>query len=114
MQDISARKADNGGAVDLGGIDDGASTAGGATLHTASSVVSRRDINEKPPLLKDLSDEEIEELEGKLKRRIDLRLLPMIILIYILNYLDRNNIPGRFHWVPSISQSTCYLCQYCC
>lgn len=100
--------------MDLGGIDDGASTAGGATLHTASSVVSRRDINEKPPLLKDLSDEEIEELEGKLKRRIDLRLLPMIILIYILNYLDRNNIPGRFHWVPSISQSTCYLCQYCC
>ena len=25
-------------------------------------------------------------------RKIDLRLLPMVILMYIMNYLDRNNI----------------------
>ena len=30
--------------------------------------------------------------EAKLRRKIDLRLLPMIILMYIMNYLDRNNI----------------------
>ncbi|KAK6497383.1 hypothetical protein TWF481_011792 [Arthrobotrys musiformis] len=93
MQEISAGKAGNGSAPDLGGVD-GASITGGATLHTTTSVASRRDINEKPPLLKHLSDKEIEELEVKLKRRIDLRLLPMIILVYIMNYLDRNNIPA--------------------
>ena len=32
------------------------------------------------------------KLERKLVRKIDLRILPMIILMYILNYLDRNNI----------------------
>ena len=30
--------------------------------------------------------------EKKLVRRIDLRLLPMLVLMYIMNYLDRNNI----------------------
>ncbi|KAF3907011.1 hypothetical protein AA313_de0203237 [Arthrobotrys entomopaga] len=69
---------------------------GSATLHTTTSHVSstRRDVNDKPPLLKHLSDEEIEMLEVKLKWKIDLRLLPMIILVYIMNYLDRNNIPA--------------------
>ncbi|KAK6505948.1 hypothetical protein TWF506_010875 [Arthrobotrys conoides] len=96
MREIAPQKAVNGNdtAAELGRNDDSASTAGGGTLHTTTSIASRRDINEKPPLLRDLSEEEIEELERKLKRRIDLRLLPMIILIYIMNYLDRNNIPA--------------------
>lgn len=49
---------------------------------------------DKPPLLKDYSDKELQDLEIKLKWKIDTRLLPMIILIYIMNYLDRNSIPG--------------------
>ncbi|KAK6539869.1 hypothetical protein TWF694_008708 [Orbilia ellipsospora] len=72
------------------------SSPGGTTLRPTMSRISsnKRDVNEKPPLLKHLSDEEIEMLEVKLKRKIDLRLLPMIILVYIMNYLDRNNIPA--------------------
>ncbi|ODQ65401.1 MFS general substrate transporter [Nadsonia fulvescens var. elongata DSM 6958] len=39
-----------------------------------------------------MTPEELKAFEIKFKRRIDLRILPMIVLIYILNYLDRNNI----------------------
>jgi hypothetical protein len=45
-----------------------------------------------PSLLINLSDEERQKLELRLRRKIDLRLLPMIVIMYILNYLDRNNI----------------------
>ncbi|KAF2673693.1 retrograde regulation protein 2 [Microthyrium microscopicum] len=45
-----------------------------------------------PDELVGLSDKELGALELKLRKKIDLRLLPMIILIYIMNYLDRNNI----------------------
>ncbi|KAI9810738.1 MAG: hypothetical protein M1827_006076 [Pycnora praestabilis] len=45
-----------------------------------------------PPLVRDLSPEDRERLEANLRRKIDFRLLPMIILIYLMNYLDRNNI----------------------
>ncbi|KAF1981492.1 MFS general substrate transporter [Aulographum hederae CBS 113979] len=47
---------------------------------------------ETPLLLRELSPEERAELEKKLCQKIDLRLLPMVILMYIMNYLDRNNI----------------------
>lgn len=45
-----------------------------------------------PPLLENMSKEERDALELKLKRKIDLRLMPAIIVMYILNYIDRNNI----------------------
>ncbi|KAB2581349.1 Major facilitator superfamily [Lasiodiplodia theobromae] len=45
-----------------------------------------------PPLLADLPAEEREKLNVHVKRKIDLRLLPMMLLMYIMNYLDRNNI----------------------
>ena len=32
------------------------------------------------------------EVERRLVRRIDIRILPMVIIIYIFNYLDRNSI----------------------
>ena len=47
---------------------------------------------EAPPLVRIMSDEERSFREAALVRKIDLRLMPMIILIYIMNYLDRNNI----------------------
>ncbi|MCJ1304645.1 hypothetical protein MMC08_007458 [Hypocenomyce scalaris] len=47
---------------------------------------------EAPPLVKNLSKEERHRLELALVRKIDRRLLPMVVLMYILNYLDRNNI----------------------
>ncbi len=51
-----------------------------------------RSNREPPELVKNLSMEERQRLETALVRKIDLRLLPMIILMYIMNYLDRNNI----------------------
>ncbi|CCC09036.1 hypothetical protein SMACR_03135 [Sordaria macrospora] len=45
-----------------------------------------------PPWIAALSPEERRNLEKKLKRKIDLRLMPAIIIMYILNYIDRNNI----------------------
>ncbi|OTA98618.1 hypothetical protein M426DRAFT_69448 [Hypoxylon sp. CI-4A] len=45
-----------------------------------------------PEIIARLTPEQRLELETRLRRKIDLRLLPMIILMYILNYIDRNNI----------------------
>jgi hypothetical protein len=47
---------------------------------------------EAPAYVAGLSPEEREAAEKALVRKIDIRLLPMIIIMYILNYLDRNNI----------------------
>jgi len=62
-------------------VDDGCSGK-----ETTTAVVVQR---EKPELLRGLSDEEIKALEKKLLRKVDLRLLPTLGLIYIMNYLDR-------------------------
>jgi hypothetical protein len=42
-----------------------------------------------PEIIRAMTAEHRAELEKKLRRKIDLRLLPMIILMYILNYIDR-------------------------
>lgn len=47
---------------------------------------------EAPAYVANLTPEERTKAEKALVRKIDIRLLPMIILMYILNYLDRNNI----------------------
>lgn len=39
---------------------------------------------ELPPLLQDLSDNEIKQLEKKMLRKVDWRMLPLVILMYIL------------------------------
>lgn len=45
-----------------------------------------------PAIVAAMSHEYRAQLEARLKRKIDLRLLPMTVLCYILNYIDRNNI----------------------
>jgi hypothetical protein len=45
-----------------------------------------------PPLVAAMSAEQRVKAEARMRRKIDTRLLPMIILMYIMNYLDRNNI----------------------
>lgn len=42
-----------------------------------------------PPTLQGLTSEEIGKLEKVLVRKLDIRLMPMLVLIYIMNYLDR-------------------------
>ncbi|RAO67156.1 uncharacterized protein BHQ10_003168 [Talaromyces amestolkiae] len=48
--------------------------------------------NNIPSFLIGLSVEEIKAIEKKLVRKVDIRLLIMMVVMYILNYLDRNNI----------------------
>ncbi|RDW79887.1 MFS general substrate transporter-45 [Coleophoma cylindrospora] len=59
--------------------------------HIAPVLTASRKF-EPPELVRNMTPEMRIELEAKLKRKIDLRLLPMIVLMYIMNYLDRNNI----------------------
>jgi len=56
-----------------------------------TTTVSRRK-REAPELVRDLSHDERIVLEKKLVKKIDFRLLPLVVLMYIMNYLDRNNI----------------------
>lgn len=48
---------------------------------------ARTAIFEAPEWIRNLTPEQRAEAENKLVRKIDLRLLPMIILMYIMNYL---------------------------
>ncbi|KAF2763779.1 MFS transporter, partial [Teratosphaeria nubilosa] len=45
-----------------------------------------------PPSIQAMTAEDRKAKEAAMVRRIDLRLFPPVILMYILNYLDRNNI----------------------
>lgn len=45
-----------------------------------------------PPSVRSLRPDERAQAEKKLVRKIDLRLIPMVIIMYVMNYLDRNNI----------------------
>ncbi|KAI0896548.1 major facilitator superfamily domain-containing protein [Annulohypoxylon nitens] len=65
-----------------------------------------------PEMIARLTPEQRVELENRLRRKIDWRLLPMVILMYILNYIDRNNIaaaklaglPEDLHLDPNSSE----------
>ena len=45
-----------------------------------------------PELVRNMTPEYRLVVESRLKRKIDLRVLLMTILMYTMNYLDRNNI----------------------
>ncbi|KIX07776.1 uncharacterized protein Z518_02430 [Rhinocladiella mackenziei CBS 650.93] len=56
-------------------------------------IVAARSLKREPPeYVKSLSPEERRIAECALVRKIDLRLIPTIVIMYIMNYLDRNNI----------------------
>lgn len=61
-----------------------------AKLESSSETEFIRDT--LPDSLRHMTEEEVEKFLTKTTRKIDIRILPMIVLIYILNYLDRNNI----------------------
>ncbi|KIW01978.1 uncharacterized protein PV09_06813 [Verruconis gallopava] len=56
----------------------------------SGEIVSRNRLMEK---IAAWSPVEREEKERKLIRKIDLRLLPILIVMYIMNYIDRNALP---------------------
>lgn len=43
-----------------------------------------------PEFLRNMSFEERLELETRLKHKIDLRLMPPVMIMYLLNYMDRS------------------------
>ncbi|KAL1306430.1 hypothetical protein AAFC00_005130 [Neodothiora populina] len=45
-----------------------------------------------PQSLQDLSEEELKTIEKSLKRKADLTIMPIIGILYILNYIDRQNL----------------------
>ena len=51
-----------------------------------------KSMSRAPEFLQSLSPELRLKLETKLRRKIDLRLMSVVVIMYILNYLDRNNI----------------------
>ncbi|KAJ1326714.1 MFS transporter ACS family allantoate permease [Microdochium nivale] len=74
--------------------DDGAhhpskNTVGEGVIHEESAI--RRGL-QMPAILAAMTPEQRAEAEVRLRRRIDRRLMPMVIVMYILNYIDRNNI----------------------
>lgn len=56
----------------------------------ANLDVARRRGLEPPEIIARLSPDERLALEIKMRRKIDFRLLPMVIVMYILNYIDRS------------------------
>ncbi|CCX11561.1 major facilitator superfamily domain-containing protein [Pyronema domesticum] len=62
-------------------------------LENASTKSNQQHVEHVPPeSLRGISPEEHERLEQVLVRKIDMRLMPMLVIMYIMNYLDRNNI----------------------
>ena len=47
---------------------------------------------EPPESVRRLTTDERAKLERRLVQKMDLRILPMIVIMYVLNYLDRNSI----------------------
>jgi hypothetical protein len=63
-------------------------------IENVANAIKPNPRKEAPAYVAGLSPEERAAAEKALVRKIDIRLLPMIIIMYILNYLDRNNIVG--------------------
>lgn len=57
--------------------------------HTTVEDARRQPRQQAPEFIRNLTPEQRAELEKKLKRKIDYRLLPAIIIMYIMNYIDR-------------------------
>lgn len=60
--------------------------------YTVNKDVTGQAVGRMPTFLLAMTEEERELMEKKLVRKIDARLLIMLVVMYILNYLDRNNI----------------------
>jgi hypothetical protein len=45
-----------------------------------------------PESLQDLSAEEIAEIDRNTTRKLDILMMPTLVVLYVLNYLDRQNI----------------------
>ena len=65
---------------------------------------------EAPEFIRNMTPEERLAVEARLKMKIDLRLLPMIVLIYIMNYIDRVSLARGTHGGLTLMN----IEQHCC
>lgn len=79
-------------AADTNSEDGGKGTVEHLSNNSRDIVFNAGIAREPPPLIKGWSTDERQRRERALVRKVDLRLLPMLIIMYIMNYLDRNNI----------------------
>ncbi|PSN60698.1 retrograde regulation protein 2 [Corynespora cassiicola Philippines] len=61
-------------------------------LEKLESNAAAQEDHQPPEILRHYSNEELEALEKKLVRKIDFRSLPILIVLFLLNILDRNAI----------------------
>ena len=66
--------------------------ADASTAEVAGMDIKHTEIDTRPEILRHLTQDEMRVLEKKFVRKIDIRLLPILILLFILNILDRNAI----------------------
>lgn len=50
--------------------------------------------DDSTPVVHSLSEDE-REIEPRLRRKLDIRIMPVIVLIYLLNFIDRYTAPAR-------------------
>ncbi|KAK6074338.1 pantothenate transporter liz1 [Seiridium cupressi] len=94
MPDVSDQKAnvEHASSIDDAYRDPSKPSATGSPNAPNVVLEARRRGLQPPAIIARLTPDERSELELRLRKKIDLRLLPMIILMYIMNYIDRNNI----------------------
>jgi hypothetical protein len=64
----------------------------GDVLCAETVELSAPNVRPLPSPLSTMSRQQLAKLEKDLVRKIDLRLMPAVIVMYLLNYIDRNNI----------------------
>jgi hypothetical protein len=60
--------------------------------HVDGSLTGKEDAPSQTSLANAMSEEEFAAHETSLVRKLDFTLVPMVWLLYLFNYLDRNNI----------------------
>lgn len=68
---------------------------------TPAVIAAQRRGLELPEFLRHITPEQREEMEKKLRAKIDLRLMPCVVTMYILNYIDRYVFIYPSSWQPS-------------
>lgn len=66
---------------------------GSSTLPDVAAAPTR--VFEAPESVRNMTPEQRLETENRLRRKIDIRLMPMIVIMYIMNYLDRVRLKSQ-------------------
>lgn len=78
-------------------------------------------ILDRYPLLRVMTEDEREVLNRRVRRRIDIRMLPTLTVCLMINYLDRSNVTNarvagmqedmNMNDVQWVSPSNCHVCR---